>query len=75
MAQYKDETSLEKETLHQSRRKFFKRSTALTTVALIPSKILKAAEDKVDEKVAEHFEQQTLRLRWYPHFNIINAEA
>ena len=35
--------------LHHTRRKFFKISTALTAVALIPSEILKAAEDNIDE--------------------------
>ncbi len=49
-------------TLRHSRRKFFKISTALTAVALIPSEILKAANDNVDEKIAETFEQQTLTL-------------
>ena len=62
MAYHKEETNGENKTLHHSRRKFFKISTALTAVALIPSEILKAAEDKVDEKVAERFEQQTLTL-------------
>ena len=62
MAHHKEDTNSEKETLHHTRRKFFKISTALTAVALIPSKILKAAEDKIDEKVAEKFEKQTLTL-------------
>ena len=62
MAYHKEETIGEKETLHHTRRKFFKISTALTAVALIPSEILKAAVDNVDEKVAEKFEQQTLTL-------------
>ena len=63
MAHHKEDTNGEKETLHHTRRKFFKISTALTAVALIPSKILKAAAEKVDEKVAERFEQQTLTLQ------------
>ena len=62
MAHHKEETNGEKETLHHTRRKFFKISTALTAVALIPSEILKAAADNVDEKIAEKFEQQTLTL-------------
>ena len=62
MAHHKEETNSEKETLHHTRRKFFKISTALTAIALIPSEILKAAVDNVDEKVAEKFEQQTLTL-------------
>ncbi len=62
MAHHKEEINSEKETLQHTRRKFFKISTALTAVALIPSKILKAAEDNVDEKVAERFEKQTLTL-------------
>ena len=62
MAHHKEETNGENKTLHHTRRKFFKISSALTAVALIPSEILKAAEDKLDEKVAEKFEQQTLTL-------------
>ena len=62
MAHHKEEINSEKETLQHTRRKFFKISTALTAVALVPSKILKAAEDNVDEKVAERFEKQTLTL-------------
>ena len=62
MAHHKEDTNGEKEFFHHTRRKFFKISTALTAVALIPSKILKAAADNVDEKVAERFEQQTLTL-------------
>ena len=62
MAHHKEETNGENETLHHSRRKFFKISTALTAVALIPSEILKAADDKLDETIAEKFEQQTLTL-------------
>ena len=62
MAHHKEETNGDNKTLHHTRRKFFKISTALTAVALIPSEILKAADDKLDEKVAEKFEQQTLTL-------------
>ena len=62
MAHHKEETNGDKATLHHTRRKFFKISSALTAVALIPSEILKAADDKLDEKVAERFEQQTLTL-------------
>lgn len=62
MAQHKEDTNGDNKPLHHSRRKFFKISSALTAVALIPSEILKAADDKLDEKVAEKFEQQTLTL-------------
>lgn len=62
MANHKEDTTGVKETLHHSRRKFFKISTALTAVALIPSEIIKAASENVDEKIAERFEQQTLTL-------------
>ena len=62
MAHHKEDTNGENKTLHHTRRKFFKISSALTAVALIPSEILKAADDKLDEKVAEKFEQQTLTL-------------
>ncbi len=49
-------------TLHHSRRNFFKISTALTAVALIPSEVLKAAEDNIDEKAAALFEKQQLNI-------------
>ena len=62
MAHHKEETTGENKTLHHTRRKFFKISSALTAVALIPSEILKAADDKLDETIAEKFEQQTLTL-------------
>ena len=62
MAHHKEETNGDNKTLHHNRRKFFKISSALTAVALIPSEILKAASDNVDEKIAERFEQQTLTL-------------
>ena len=62
MAHHKEDNLSENKTLHHTRRKFFKISTALTAVALIPSEIIKAAEDNVDEKIAERFEQQTLTL-------------
>ena len=62
MAHHKEDTNGENKTLHHTRRKFFKISSALTAVALIPSEILKAADDKLDEKVADKFEQQTLKL-------------
>ena len=62
MAHHKEDNTSEKKTLHHSRRKFFKISTALTAVALIPSEIIKAAADNVDEKIAECFEQKTLTL-------------
>ena len=62
MAHHKEETNGENKTLHHTRRKFFKISSALTAVALIPSEILKAADDKLDETIAEKFEQQTLTL-------------
>ena len=62
MAYHKEETNGDNKTLHHNRRKFFKISTALTAVALIPYEILKAAADNVDEKIAEKFEQQSLTL-------------
>ena len=43
-----------------SRRKFFKQSSALAAVTLLPNTILKAADDNVDEKIAEAFEKMPL---------------
>ncbi len=49
-------------TLNHSRRQFFKISTALTAVALTPSYILKAADDNMDDKIAELFEKRDLNI-------------
>ncbi len=62
MTNHKEDTKDENKTLHHTRRKFFKISTALTAVALIPSEILKAAEDNIDEKAATLFELQKITL-------------
>lgn len=62
MTNPKEDTDTKNETTHHSRRKFFKISTSLTAVALIPSTILKAAEEKIDEKAAALFEQQKITI-------------
>ncbi len=62
MAQHNNENNSEKKPSHHSRRQFFKISTALTAVALIPSPVLKAAEDNLDEKAAALFEKQPLNI-------------
>ena len=62
MTNHKEDKTNENKNLNHSRRKFFKISTALTAVALIPSEILKAAEDNIDEKAATLFEQQKITL-------------
>jgi xanthine dehydrogenase YagT iron-sulfur-binding subunit len=52
----------EEQALHQSRRSFLKRSSALTAIALTPPAVMKAAEQKLDEKAAEYFEKQNLSI-------------
>jgi xanthine dehydrogenase YagT iron-sulfur-binding subunit len=49
-------------SLHQSRRRFLKQSAAATTIALAPPALVKAAEDKLDEKAAEYFEKVNLSI-------------
>ena len=49
-------------SLHNSRRRFLKQSSALTAVALVPAPLIKAAENKLDEKAAGYFEKVNLSL-------------
>jgi xanthine dehydrogenase YagT iron-sulfur-binding subunit len=48
--------------LHSTRRGFFKRSTALSAIALTPAAIVKAAEEQWDERIADVFEKITVNL-------------
>ncbi len=52
----------EKNSLHHTRRKFLKQSSALTALALASPSLIKAAENNLDEKAAEYFEQQSLQI-------------
>ena len=52
----------EKYSLHHARRKFLKQSSALTALALASPVLIKAAENNLDEKAAEYFEQQSLKI-------------
>lgn len=45
-----------------SRRNFLKRSSALAALTMAPSAILKAAEDRLDEKASEYFEKIPLEI-------------
>ena len=47
---------------NNSRRSFFKRSTALAALTLTPSLFVKAAEQGVDEKIASAFEKMPLNV-------------
>jgi xanthine dehydrogenase YagT iron-sulfur-binding subunit len=49
-------------SLHQSRRRFLKLSSALTAIALTPPALVKAAENKLDEKAAGYFEKIDLSI-------------
>lgn len=50
------------DALHQARRKFLKQSTALAAAALTPAALVKAADQKLDEKGAAFFETTKLKL-------------
>ena len=52
----------EKAPLHHSRRNFLKQSSLLTALAIAPPALIHAAGNKLDEKAAEYFEQQSLQL-------------
>lgn len=49
-------------SLHDTRRKFLKQSSALAAVALATPVLVKAAEKQLDEKAAGYFEKQLLKL-------------
>ena len=49
-------------SLHHARRKFFKQTAALTAIALAPAALIKAGDEKLDEKAAQYFEQQSLQI-------------
>jgi xanthine dehydrogenase YagT iron-sulfur-binding subunit len=44
-------------SLHESRRNFLKKSTAVATIALVPSAVVKAAGEKLDETAAGFMEK------------------
>jgi xanthine dehydrogenase YagT iron-sulfur-binding subunit len=46
----------------QSRRSFLKRTTATAAILATPPAVVKAAENKLDEKVAEKFEKAPLQI-------------
>ncbi len=50
------------EEKENSRRNFLKQSTLLTAIALTPGTAVKAAEMRVDEKIAEAFEKLPVKL-------------
>lgn len=52
----------EQYSLHESRRRFLKQSSALTAIALTPPALVKAAENKLDEKAAGYFEKVNLSI-------------
>ena len=49
-------------SLHETRRKFLKQSSALAAVALATPVLVKAAESELDEKAAGYFEQVPLQI-------------
>jgi xanthine dehydrogenase YagT iron-sulfur-binding subunit len=49
-------------SLNESRRRFLKQSSALTAIALTPAAVIRAAENKLDEKAAGYFEKINLSI-------------
>ena len=62
MSQTDNNCNNEKESLHHARRKFLKQSSFITAISLAPPSLLKAAENKLDEKASQFFEQQSLQI-------------
>jgi xanthine dehydrogenase YagT iron-sulfur-binding subunit len=56
------DTGTEPDVKDNSRRKFLKQSALITAVALAPAPALRAAENHVDERVAEVFERMPLKM-------------
>jgi xanthine dehydrogenase YagT iron-sulfur-binding subunit len=46
-----------------TRREFFKKTSVITAIALAPAAILKAAEDNLDDKIGDFFEQVPLSFQ------------
>lgn len=57
-----DTTAHEEGCLHESRRRFLKQTTAAAAIALAPTTIIKAAENRLDEKAAGFFEKAPLSV-------------
>jgi xanthine dehydrogenase YagT iron-sulfur-binding subunit len=61
-------------SLHDARRKFLKQSSALAAIALTPASLVRAAEEKFDEKAAGFFESVPLQLEVNGHAYSISVE-
>jgi xanthine dehydrogenase YagT iron-sulfur-binding subunit len=57
-----NEQNILEELPKESRRNFLKKSSLLTALALTPAAIIKASDKNLDEKMAQYFEQQSLKL-------------
>ena len=62
MSKKPDNSSDEESIFSGSRRDFLKQSSLLSAIALTPASIVKAAENKWDERVADVFEKVTVNL-------------
>jgi xanthine dehydrogenase YagT iron-sulfur-binding subunit len=62
MSKKPDNSSDEENIFSGSRRDFLKQSSLLSAIALTPASIVKAAENKWDERVADAFEKVTVNL-------------
>ena len=52
----------DKVSLYNARRNFLKQSSLLTALAIAPPALIRAAENNLDEKAAEYFEQKSLEI-------------
>src|SRR3954468_20892238 len=64
----------ERPSFQDGRRKFLKQSSALAAVALAPPSLLKAAEEKLDEKAAGFFESFPLQIEVNGHPYSVSVE-
>jgi xanthine dehydrogenase YagT iron-sulfur-binding subunit len=62
MSKIKDNSPDEEGLFRGTRRDFLKQSSVLSAIALTPAPIVKAAEDKWDEKIADALEKVTVNL-------------
>jgi len=62
MSKKTEDPSNEENPFSGSRRDFLKQSSLLSAIALTPASVIKAAENKWDEKVADVFEKVTVNL-------------
>ncbi len=74
MDNHNDREKRGKEVLPHPRRNFLKQSSLLTALALVPSALVKAAGDHLDEKASALFEKQSLELEVNGTYHKLSVE-